>query len=217
LFQKESLGMNTPVILIGYSGHAFVVYGVFQSQGRAVVGYCDAVEKAVNPFNLPYLGRESDPFAQEKFRNHPFFIAIGDNRIRQKIFLSMLNQGFYPTSALHANSTISPYTTLGNGILVSAGAIINPIAKIGEGTICNTACVIEHECIVGDFAHIGPGTVLCGNVSVGERSFIGANSVVKQGISIGQDVMIGAGSVIIRDVPDGATVVGNPGRIIRHK
>jgi acetyltransferase EpsM len=30
-------------------------------------------------------------------------------------------------------------------------------------------------------------------------------------------VIVGAGAVIIHDVPDGVTIVGNPGRIIRHR
>ena len=36
-------------------------------------------------------------------------------------------------------------------------------------------------------------------------------------IRIGDDAKIGAGSVVIKDVPSDATVVGIPGRIVRHR
>jgi sugar O-acyltransferase (sialic acid O-acetyltransferase NeuD family) len=202
-------------ILIGYSGHAFVVYDAFFSQRHTVVGYCDAVEKAINPFDLPYFGNEFDPAALLLFKQYTFFVAIGDNKIRRKVYVAMISQGFIPSSAIHRSASVSPFSTQGSGVLVAAGAVINPLADIGDGAICNTGCVVEHENVIGDFAHIGPGAILCGNVKVGDLSFVGANTVVKQGVTIGNNVTIGAGSVIIRDIPDGVTVVGNPGRIIK--
>ena len=38
------------MILIGYSGHAFVVYGIFNAAGKNVTGYCDVTEKAIQSF-----------------------------------------------------------------------------------------------------------------------------------------------------------------------
>jgi len=36
-------------------------------------------------------------------------------------------------------------------------------------------------------------------------------------VRIGNDVKIGAGSVVVKDVPDNSTVVGVPGRVVRHR
>ena len=49
------------MILIGYSGHAFVVYGILQAAGKKVTGYCDVAEKEYNPFSLHYFGTENQP------------------------------------------------------------------------------------------------------------------------------------------------------------
>ena len=46
------------MILIGYSGHSYVVYGIFDALGIKVSGYFDNQEKAVNPYNLKYLARK---------------------------------------------------------------------------------------------------------------------------------------------------------------
>jgi sugar O-acyltransferase (sialic acid O-acetyltransferase NeuD family) len=201
---------NKPIVLIGYSGHAFVAADIFLSMGQTVSAYCDKAEKDFNPFSLKYLGKDSDTEVANSLREYVYFIAIGDNNTRRKIYERLSSQLGEPRNAIHKSAVISPSAKIGNGVFIAASATINPLAKIGNGVICNTSCSIDHECVVGDFAHIAPGAVLCGNVSVGENSFIGANAVVRQGIVIGKNVMIGAGAVIVKDVPDNSTIVGNP-------
>lgn len=203
------------MILIGYSGHAFVVVGILQAAGKKVTGYCDFEAKKYNPFKLAYLGDESTAGGIEKIKTNDFFIAVGDNRIRKKIFQQFSAMQRYPVNAIHPAAIIDPAVTLGkSGIMVSAAACINPLAVIGNGTICNTACVIEHECSIGSFAHIGPGAILCGNVTVRDGSYIGAGAIIRQGITIGENVMIGAGAVVVKDIEDNQTVVGNPSRVL---
>lgn len=201
------------MILIGYSGHAFVAYGIFQSVGKTVTAYCDANEKSFNPFGLEYLGKEGTEKAMKSLVTNDFFISIGDSRIRREVFEKLSADDLVPVNAVHSSAIIGPGAELsGGGIMISAGAILNPLVLIGKGAIINTAAVIEHECRVGDFTHIGPGAILCGNVAVGSDSFVGAGTVVRQGITIGNNVMIGAGSVVVRDIPDNARVMGCPAK-----
>ncbi len=201
------------MILIGYSGHAFVVHGILTAAGKIVLGYCDKEEKAYNPFKLQYFGEETSAKALEIFPQTGFFIAIGDNRVRRKIYEELAKKELFPFHAIHPAAIVDNSVVLSSyGIMIAAGVIVNPLAKIGEGAICNTGCIIEHECGVGAFAHIGPGAVLCGNVKVGEQTFVGAGAIIRQGITIGNNVMIGAGAVVVKDVPDNTTVVGVPAK-----
>jgi len=48
------------VILIGYSGHAYVVAETVLENGFEIIGYSDKEVAQSNPFDLPYLGLESD-------------------------------------------------------------------------------------------------------------------------------------------------------------
>ncbi len=202
------------VILIGYSGHAYVAAGIFRSAGRLVTHYCDNTVKQYNPFGLEYLGTETSAEAMAAFAIQDFFIAIGNNSIRCNIAAALGQKKVIPINALHTAAIIDPSAAIAtSGVMIAARAVINPLVTIHEGVICNTGCIIEHECNVAAFAHIGPGAVLCGNVQVGRNTFVGAGAVVRQGISIGSNVMIGAGAVVIKDVPDAATVVGNPARM----
>ncbi len=201
------------MIIIGYSGHGFVVCGIIKAAGKAVAGYCDSEEKTYNPFSLQYFGKEDSEAAIAVFKQYGVFISIGDNVIREKVYQKLLQQNILPGNAVHPSAEIDSSATIAaNAVMIAAGAVINPLAKIGVGAICNTGCIIEHECVVNDFAHIGPGAILCGNVKVGSRSFIGAGAVVRQGITIGNNAMIGAGAVVVKDVPDNTTVMGIPAK-----
>ena len=206
------------MILIGYSGHSYVVLGIFDALGKKVTGYFDNQEKSTNPYQLKYLGKETSEEAFTVLKSDDFFIAIGDNTIRQKIYENFAARGCMPVNAIHPSAYIDPSVDLApHGIMISSNVSVNALSKIGHAVICNTGCIVEHECEVGDFVHIGPGSVLCGNVSIGDGTFIGANSVIRQGVVIGKNCMIGAGAVVIKDIPDNTIVAGNPSRDIEAK
>ncbi|RYY56912.1 MAG: acetyltransferase [Chitinophagaceae bacterium] len=202
--------MKKKIVIVGYSGHAYVVIDALRQSGFEIAGYCDTEQKTHNPYGLTWFGKETE--VAEELSAYHFFAAVGHNAIREKIMAVMEPVLGPAVNAIHPRSVIDHTAILGNGILVAANTVINAQAKLGHGVICNTSSTIEHECVVGEFTHIAPAAVLCGNVRVGARSFIGANSVIAQGLSIGSNVVIGAGSVIVRDVPDNVTVMGNPGK-----
>lgn len=203
------------VIIIGYSGHGYVVTDCLRAAGHRVVGYCDRKEKTNDPFGLRYLGPETEPAALDLLHQHPYFIAIGHNDIRRRVAERLAENGVDLTfDVVHPSAVVSPGAQLGGGVLVAPGAAINALAQVGRGVVVNTGCVVEHECVVGSFAHLAPGSVLAGNVRIGAGTFVGANATVIQGVQVGESATIGAGAVVLRDVPDGATVVGNPARVL---
>ena len=206
------------MILIGYSGHSYVINGILKSIGLKVTGYCDNEEKKYNPFSLKYFQGETSEVGLKALTQEDFFIAIGNNKIRKAVYNNLAIRNLLPVNAIHATAVIDDSVNIApHGVMIAPNVSINALASIGIGAICYTYAVIEHECIIGDFAHVGPGAVLCGNVSIGENSFIGAKSVIRENITIGKNVIVGAGSVVVKDVPDNVKVVGNPARILKSK
>jgi len=204
--------LKSTAVIIGYSGHAYVVIDALLSNKFEIIGYCEQQQKANDPFKLQYLGKEGDSNLQELLKNNEVYIGIGDNKIRAKILNGLHSNSIACPVLVHASAIISQTAKIGQGSVVLPGAVINSCAQVGKAVICNSSSVIEHECNVGDYCHIAPGAVLAGNVQVGPYSFIGANAVVKQGLVIGANVVIGAGAVVTKDIESGWVVYGNPAK-----
>lgn len=202
------------LILVGYSGHGYVVAETALENGVNLMGYSEKFISDTNPFDLSYLGFEKDDDFIGWNKKVSFILGIGDNLLRQNIANLIENKGKTIHTLIHPTANISKMATIGSGTFINKNVSVNVLAFVGKNVILNTGCIIEHECFLADAVHIAPGAVLAGNVSVGERTFIGANAVIKQGIVIGNDVIIGAGSVIIKNIPSGKNAFGNPGRII---
>jgi sugar O-acyltransferase (sialic acid O-acetyltransferase NeuD family) len=198
-------------IVLGYSGHAFVVIDAALLCKQKVIGYSDFQKATINPYNLPYLGFEKDPAFDKWSEGKGFILGIGDNNIRDQAADLILQKNEILTTVIHPSSIIANNVQVGKGVFISSGAMINPLVELSTAVIINTGSIVEHECKIGKSSHIGPGAVLSGNVTVGEKTFVGANAVIKQGVKIGNNVTIGAGTVVLTDISDGAKIVGNPG------
>mgnify|MGYP000152144419 FL=1 len=207
--------LDNKSIIIGYSGHAYVVGEAYTSKGNEIDYYTNLIEVSYNPFNLKYLGCETDTNFKGWDMGLNFILGIGDNNLRYKAAQLILSKFKNIENVIDSNAIISKTVKIGIGVFASKGVLINAFSKVHDFAILNTGCIIEHQCEIGTAAHIAPGAVLAGNVKIGKRTFIGANSVIKQGVEIGDDVIIGAGSVIIKNVSNNSKIVGNPGRLIK--
>lgn len=204
--------MKREAIIIGYSGHAFVLIDILIANKYKILGYCEKVRKVDNPYDLNYLGYEKDTSVLKILKEHKAFIGIGDNELRGKTFEYLRSKQIDCPGIIHPSATVSAKVKIGFATLIMAGVVINSGAEIGNGVICNSSSIIEHQCIVGNYTHIAPGAVVAGNVCIGRNTFVGANAVIKQNLTIGSNVVIGAGGVIVKDIPDGLTVYGNPAK-----
>jgi len=207
--------LDNKSIIIGYSGHAYVVGDAYTFKGNEIDYYTNLIEVSYNPFNLKYLGCEADLNFKGWDMGLKFILGIGDNNLRYKAAQLILSKFQKIENVIDSNAIISKTANIGIGVFASKGVLVNAFSKVNDFAILNTGCIIEHECEIGTAAHIAPGAVLAGNVKIGKRTFIGANSVIKQGVEIGDDVIIGAGSVIIKNVSNNSKIVGNPGRVIK--
>jgi acetyltransferase-like isoleucine patch superfamily enzyme len=56
-----------------------------------------------------------------------------------------------------------------------------------------------------------------GGVVIGNDVWIGARAMIMSGVTVADGAIVGAGAVVARDVPPYGIVVGNPGRVVRHR
>jgi sugar O-acyltransferase (sialic acid O-acetyltransferase NeuD family) len=202
------------VCLFGYSGHSYVIVDSLLRLGFEIKGYFNKREVDYNPFDLNYLGFETDSNFLEQVGDAYVFPALGNNSTRQKLIQLFDKNELKQLTIIDPSAIISKHAQIGLSTYVAPKAIVNSLAHIGRGTIINSGAIIEHNVIVKDFCHTAPGTVLCGGVSLGNLSFVGANAVIKENCTIGENSIIGAGAVVIQNVPNNEIWVGCPAKKI---
>lgn len=209
LQQLNLMGM-TKICLYGASGHGKVIKDIVISCGRIVEVFID--DNPVSKFLDDTSVLTSEKI--ELFKANDFVISIGNNKTRKNIS-KKINCNFI--KLIHPSAIISSTVSIDIGTVVMPSVVINSDTYIGQHVIVNTNAVIEHDCKIEDFVHISPNATITGGVSIGEGTHIGGGAIIIPGIKIGKWVTVGAGAVIIKNIPDYATVVGNPGKIIKHK
>jgi UDP-perosamine 4-acetyltransferase len=205
-------------IIIGAGGHGRVALDILQAGGMyEVVGFLDAnaslTGKEVG--GVPVLGSVSMLPKLRQQRIVFGFVAIGDNRARRQYAALLREHGVSLINALYPSACISTSATLGENVMVAAGAVVCAECRLGDSVIINSGAVVDHECEIGESAHICTGAHLAGRVRVGRGAFVGIGANIIQCMSVGEEAVVGAGAVVIRDIPPHATAVGVPAGVIK--
>jgi sugar O-acyltransferase (sialic acid O-acetyltransferase NeuD family) len=209
----------TRVLILGAGGHAQVVADILWHMHEAgddivPIGYLDDKPQLIGArlLGLPVIGMLH---SLTTIDHDAAIVAIGDNRIRCRIFNEVSALGERMVIAQHPRAIVAPDASIGVGSMICAGAIVNPGSVIGSNVILNTACTVDHHNRVGDHAHIAPGVHLGGDVRIGDGTLIGIGATIIPQRSIGDWSAIGAGSVVTKSIADRMMAAGNPARVIR--
>ena len=203
-----------PLRIAGAGGHAKVVVDALKNRDPhrlLVVSDDRAINGAMTLLGLPVVAPLLGPPVPQGQAIH---VALGRNRLRQKISLEAEGLGFALESITHLAACIAATASVGPGTLVAARAVVGSEARVGRGCIVNHGAIVDHDCSVGDWVHISPGVVLGGEVVVGEGAMVGAGAIVVPGRRIGAWAVVGAGAVVTRDVGENICVVGVPAKIM---
>jgi len=196
------------IIIVGASGFGAEVLWVINRINSVkpafdVVGFCDdASDKQAGEFaGIPLVGSVDQVCCN--YSNLFFFCAIGDNRIRKKVFEKFLDAGNTPVSIIDPSAVISPDAVIGDGSYIGVGSVVSVGSFIGGGTIINHRVTVGHDVAMGDFTQLCPGVAVSGGVSLGEGVLFGSNACAIPCKSIGDWAIVGAGSVVISNMQDG--------------
>lgn len=109
---------------------------------------------------------------------------------------------------LVSNVDIHPGATIGRRFFIDHGAAV----VIGETAIVGNDVTLYHGVTLGGVSW-QPGQR---HPRLEDGVLVGCGAKILGPITIGCGSRIGANSVVIEDIPPGVTVVGIPGRIVRH-
>lgn len=201
--------MNKELIIIGAGGHGLVVADIAKQNGYQKIAFLDDNKEKV--YDYPIIGNSSEAV---KYRDSDFFVAIGNNSVREHFVTALEEKDINVISLIHPSSIIAGDVVIGNGTVIMAGAVINCKSKIGKGVILNTGCTVDHENIIGDYVHLSPGCHTSGQVVIQKETWLGTGSIVINNIEICEGCTVGAGCVVISDLSQPGTYVGVPAKLI---
>lgn len=209
--------MKKNILIFGSGNQARVVSDIVKKKYR-ILGYFTTIktnQKKLHSKNIYFL-KKSKFIELTKNKKCLAIIAIGDNKIRKKIFNQVKNLKLKIewASIISKEAIVSDDVKIGKGSLIMPGCIINNGSTIRNHCIINTGSIIEHDNYFEDFSSCGPGVVTGGNVKVKEKSYIGIGSVVKEKINIYENVIIGGNSFVNKNCKKNSLYYGNPIKLI---
>lgn len=210
------------IVIIGSSGHAKVVTGIVEREGRyEVAGYLDQFRKSgESTLGYPVLGQESDlPALVAGHGVAGVLIAIGDNFVRAAVAARVreLCPALRLISAIHPAASIARDALVGAGSVVMAGAVVNGGAVIGQCCILNTKSSLDHDSVMADFSSLAPGATTGGNCQIGTGAAVGLGANLIHGVRIGEHTVVGAGATVIRSLEASCLAYGTPARAVRPR
>jgi sugar O-acyltransferase (sialic acid O-acetyltransferase NeuD family) len=174
------------LLIVGAGGHGrSVAEAVLMADNFNVVGFLDddAFIRGEAVWGLPVLGAVK-AFSQYAGQVTHAVVAIGNNELRQKIFVMMQTAGFTLANIIHPRAIVSPRARLGTGITVMAGAIVGTEASLGNGSIVNSGAVVDHHAQVHEFGHLGVNACMAGCSILGSLAWMQAGSAIGYGIQV---------------------------------
>jgi len=212
------------IFIVGTGQQSNVVhYNIVCQHKYTIVGFLDidrdkwglkhlgsTILEGYNDFDELYLKNLRIKYSIDKF-----FLAIGNMKLRKSLYEFFINNGWSSVNIIHPDAVISPYTKIGNGVLIEAGCLITPNPFVGNNVVINTGSQVNHDNYISDHVYISSGVILSGGVSIGENTLLDDGVIVTLGKKIGSNCIIGAGSVVTKNIPDNVIAYGNPCKIIR--
>lgn len=214
---RSSGSRSKKIVIVCAGGQGAVVADILQRAREAgsdaePVGFVDDTPglAGTDVLSLNVLG----PVASLGDIEHDaVIVALGDNRARREMTERLLAAGERLATAIHPRASVAPSASIGEGSMISAGAVVTPRAAIGRGVILNTKSSVDHDSVVDDFAHVSAGATVGARCHIGAEALIALGATVVSGMTVGARTIAGSGAVVVADLPAGVVAFGVPARI----
>ena len=117
---------------------------------------------------------------------------------------------------IHPAAQVSPSTVLGEGCVVSAGAIIAAHCELGCHVFVNRGALIGPHAVIGHHVSIMPGANIGGMVHIGEHTYIGMGAIVLDHVTVGDHCLIAAGALVNKSAPAHSQWTGLPAVVAKQ-
>lgn len=141
------------------------------------------------------------------------FLALGykDMRARARKYdqLKSENVSFVnyisPYSALHIETK-----DIGENSIILANTTIEPFTQIGNNVFIWSGVTICHDVVVNDHNFIAAGSVIGGQTKIAENCFLGFHCTIGNNISIAKETLVAANSFVQDNTEEHGFYAGSP-------
>lgn len=150
------------------------------------------------------------PLSKFNPNEYEALIAIANPIIKTKIVNELPKNTTYYTFIDEYAHLWDKNIIVGDGSIISSGAILTTNINIGKHVIINYNATIGHDTIIGNYTSILPGANIAGNCNIGNCNLIGSNAAIKEKITTCDNVTIGLGAGVTKNITKSGIYVGIP-------
>lgn len=144
-----------------------------------------------------------------------YVIAIGDPKIKKKVFYELSLDRVNYLTFIHSSSVIGQNVVLEEGVIIGPFCVIESNTVIKNMSSINSFSFIGHDSCIGEFCTISPRSTILGGVRISNSVFVGASSTINVGCYINTNCFIGMDSSVTKDITDSCLkVYGVPAKEI---
>lgn len=215
----------TRLVIVGCGGFGREVHDVVDDlnaigAGLEVVGYVDDRPSEVNRRRIEDRGSQilgTTEWFETADRDVRYVIGIGAAAACQTIDERLTGLGFAAQTLVHPAATVGSAVTLGDGVVICAGARITTNVTIGRHVHVDRNCLIGHDTAIADYVILFPGAAVAGAVRIETGVQLGTQCAILPNLHVGANATVGAGAVVTVAVSTGTTVVGIPAQQSRDQ
>jgi len=136
-----------------------------------------------------------------------FAIGYSNMKGREDAFLRAKQANYSFEKLIHPQALVALSANLGEGVIVTCGAIIDQSVSIGNVNYLDIGVRIGENCVIGSNNYFSNSATIAGYVRIGDGNFFGLNCTVVNNIIIGNNNFINAASLVYKNVEDNKKLV----------
>jgi sugar O-acyltransferase (sialic acid O-acetyltransferase NeuD family) len=140
-------------------------------------------------------------------------LGVADPHLRKKIFLKHRDKFMFP-EIIHPTAVISPFASIGPGVLIQSGCVVAANSQLGDCVMMNAHSGVGHDAIIGNYSSIMSFCDVAGSTVLGELVFVGSGAKLIPSLKIANESYICAGSVVFKSVTSASKLLGNPAKTV---